>query len=205
METGKKRSYKPAVITGIIAFPFLWFILAPFPGLGLIYSITDPLRGHPHGPHGKQPEEFVGMWMQEEPEEFGFRASAFFLMGDSTVADGPGMSFENWHVKKGTFYVDYMSRCGNGYAGNQTGKYEYEFDGADRMKLTHVIGTYDMDYSGWYQRVEVTDEFVREMEELEQSGHDAAASQARWAVFSIEDARHRGVDVPETNLSDGWN
>ncbi|MCH7904193.1 MAG: hypothetical protein IH944_06450 [Armatimonadetes bacterium] len=142
-----KRLIKRLAVTACVAVPAL-FVLAPFPGMGMIYSIVDPLRGHPHRPHGTQPNNFVGMWMQEEPEMYGFRASAFILESDSQVADGPGMSFRRWHVDKGSFFVDHMSRCGNCFAGNQTGRYDYEFDGDDRMKLTHVKGSYDLRYKG---------------------------------------------------------
>lgn len=186
MATTKKRKIVRTVVTIVITLPILWFILMPFPGMGLIFAIIDPLRGHPHGPHGTQPEKFVGMWIQEEPEMYGFRSSAFILMDNSRVADGPGMSFRHWHVDNDRFFVDYMSRCGNCYAGNQTGEYEYEFDGSDRMKITHVEGTFNLRYKGWYRRVEVTDEFVRKMEELEKSDYDAIGSQARWALFAIE-------------------
>ena len=200
MKPEKKRFYKKVVITAVVAVPLLWFILAPFPGMAMIYSITDPLRGHPHRPHGNQPGEFVGMWMQEEPEEYGFRATAFILLGDSNVANGGGMSSLRWHVEGDTFFGDYMSRCGNCYAGNLTGKYEYEFDGPDRLKLTHVDETFNLKYSGWYRRTEITEELVTELEELEKLGREAKSSQALWALLAIESARHRGVDVPETSF-----
>lgn len=197
-----KRSVKRALIGICLVFPVI-AVLAPFPGCGLIYSITDPLRGHPHRAHGTQPEKFLGMWMQENPVEYGFRAASFILLDDSNIADGPGMSFRRWHVEGDTFYGDYMSRCGNCYAGNRTAEYRYEFDSPDRMRLAHIEGTYNLRYSGWYKRTDITEELLGqliEMREDRDKRSDPLYMQAHWALLSIEDAGRRGLDVPDTSF-----
>ncbi|HXH60755.1 MAG TPA: hypothetical protein VNI20_05295, partial [Fimbriimonadaceae bacterium] len=47
-------------LVALVSIVLLYF-LAPWPGLGMIYSITDPLRGHPDSRHGTQPSKFVGL------------------------------------------------------------------------------------------------------------------------------------------------
>lgn len=190
MQEGRERFLKRAAVTSVIAVPFLWYFLAPWPGLGLIYSITDPLHGHPSGAHGTQPAEFVGMWLQEEPEQYRMRSSAFVLMPSSDVADMPGMSYRRWHFDDGLLNIDQWSRCGNCYMGVINGKFRVEFDGSDRMKLSHVDG-HDHDYEGWYRRVEVTDELTAAMEEHKLAEDELLAMQARGALFAIEQYEYK--------------
>lgn len=185
MQEGRERFLKRAAVTSVIAVPFLWFVLAPWPGLGLIYSITDPLHGHPSRAHGTQPAEFVGMWMQEEPEQYRMRSSAFILMPSSDVADMPVMAYRRWHFDDGLLNIDQWSRCGNCYMGVINGKFRVAFDGGDRMKLTYV-GGYDHDYSGWYRRADFNDDLRAEMEAQRESVDEIESMQARGALFAIE-------------------
>lgn len=190
MTDARARFLKRTAIVSIVAAPFLWFVLAPFPGLGLIYSITDPLRGHPHSKHGTQPTKFVGLWVQEVTKEFGSKEKAFFLMDNWDVADIPSTSQRTWHYDDGRLVIDSVSGCGNCYSGIVTGEYTVTFDGADRMELTHVDG-HDHHYFGWYRRVEITDALREAIEQQMRSESDLEARQAKMVMFAIEQYEHK--------------
>ena len=186
MQESRKRFLKRAVVTSVIAVPLLWLVLAPFPGLGMIFLITDALRGHPHSKHGTQPSKFVGFWVREQPVEFGFSSEAFFLMQDSTVATTPGLARRSWHFDSDVLSLDYVSLCGNCYAGVRTSDFTVQFDGPDRLQLTPVHAMRETGVHGWYRRTEITDELKKVMNKLLEKEYSTEASHGHSVLRAIE-------------------
>lgn len=170
----------------ILGLGLVFFLLAPFLGAAMIYTITDAMRGHPHTDHGTRPPEFVGMWIQEQPVQNAYREWAFFLMEDSTVANLGGTSKENWHYDDGRLSIDRVSRCGNCYSGIMTTDFLVEFDGLDRMRLTPADDKKRSKRIGWYRRVPVDAALRAEMEVRVNDHDELLASQARTVLRAIE-------------------
>jgi hypothetical protein len=186
VQEGRERFLKRAAVTSVIAVPLLWFVLAPFPGLGLIYSITDPLRGHPHSKHGTQPSEYVGLWVKENPVEFGFISNAISLLADGHIGQQTGTSRLSWHFDDSLFSLDRVSGCGNCYRGVLTSDFKVEFDGKDRIKLTPVESYSLRDIEGWYQRMDMTQDLRDRMTEQAKHDDDAISAQARAILRAFE-------------------
>jgi hypothetical protein len=176
-------------VVAVVATPCLWFILAPFPGMGLVYSITDPLRGHPNRPHGSHSAALLGLWVKDGPIDFGYFANALALSPNGKFSRTTGMSRYSWHNDDSRLYLDYVSGCGNCYAGVVTREYRIEFDGSDRIRLTPVSTGRVNDVEGWYTRTEVTDELVAKMESLKDVEDYAISSQAMSVLDAIEHMR----------------
>ena len=186
MQEGRKRLIKRAAVTSVIAVPLLWFVFAPFPGLGMIYSITDPLRGHPHSKHGTQPSGFVGLWVKENPVEFGLISNAIALLADGHIGQHTGTSRYTWHFDESLFSLDKVSGCGNCFRGVVTSEFIVEFDGKDRMKLTPASSYSQRDIEGWYRRMDMTQELHEKMTEQAKLDDYALSSQARAILIAFE-------------------
>lgn len=154
----------------IVGLPLVSFVLAPFPlGMGMIYGITDTLRGHPQSAHGTMPKNLVGFWMREESDKPFAHPPAFYLMPDGRLAGIGGMTSRRWHFDDKTLFVDAVSHCGNCYAGNVTSAHSISFDGPDRMLIVQKNGDKERGIMGHYRRVENTDALRAEMTLLKES------------------------------------
>jgi hypothetical protein len=163
------------------------FALAPFPlGLGMIYPIRDHLRGHPEGPHGTQPRNFVGLWIREESVKYDFLGQAFYLMPDGRFAGMPGMTKRRWHFDDDCLYIDSVSLCGNCYQGNVTSEHTIKFIAADHLLVTNRNMNVKRGITGQYRRVEITDAFKSELSRLEESSDEGESFKARSALRAIE-------------------
>lgn len=184
----------------IVGVPVFSFFLAPFPvGLGMIYPITDRLRGHPEGPHGSHPERFAGMWIRDEVVEFDFLGQAFDMMPDGRFVGMIGLTQRRWHFDDGRLFVDSVSRCGNCYRGNVTSEYSVRFDGPDRMVVANRDKTATRGIAGSYRRVEIDDALRSDMERLTNSTDDNQSFKARMVlqvISQVESRRDHVVPTP---------
>ncbi len=185
-----KRIAKSVVVSGF-ALPLLWFLLAPFPGMALIYSITDPLRGHPESKHGTNPKSFIGLWVKEEPVEFGFTSNSLAFVEDGSFARRSGTSRRSWHYDDSRLSFDRVSGCGNCYRGVVTSDFSVEFEGNDRMKLTQVANGYERDVKGWYRRTKITEELKTRMTLQAKLEDYTLMSQATSILDAIEQLSKR--------------
>lgn len=173
-------------MAAIIGVPCLWFVLAPFPGMAMVYAITDPLRGHPNWEHGEHPSEFEGLWVNEKPVEFGFDQDVVSLAAGGKMP-GYGMTRRKWHSEKGTLYIDGVSGCGNCYCGVMTQTLTVEFDGPDRMRLSRrPQANNDRGIGGWYVRTPITKELKQTMEKQAELEDYVLSSQARSVLEAID-------------------
>jgi hypothetical protein len=171
----------------IIGVPLLCFALAPFPfGFGMIYAITDSLRGHPIRPHGSQPQNFVGLWVREESVMFDFVGQAFYLLPDGRFAATGGMTQRRWHFDNNRLFIDSVSRCGNCYRGNVTTYYSVQFVGTDQLIVTNLNEHTKRGVAGKYRRHEVTDTLKSEFSRLEESKDEGESFKARSVLRAIE-------------------
>lgn len=171
----------------IIGVPMVSFVLAPFPlGMGMIYPITDTLRGHPQSPHGTQPKNLVGFWMREESKKYDFLGTAFYLMPDGRFAGNGGMTSRRWHFDDDVLFVDAVSRCGNCFAGNVTSTHSIKFDGPDRLHIVKKDGNVERGIAGNYRRVKITDALKAEMTRLGQSKDDEEFFKGRAVMGAID-------------------
>jgi len=165
----------------------LFFALAPFPfGLGLIYPVRDTLRGHPQGPHGSQPQEFVGLWVRDESVMYDFIGQAFYLMPDGRFAGMPGMTLRRWHFDANCLFVDSVSQCGNCYQGNVTSEHTIKFVGLDQLLVKNRAEDKKHGIAGHYRRVEITDDLKSELRRLDKSDDEAASFKARTVLKVID-------------------
>ncbi len=188
----KNRKRARWILFTVIGVPCLLFVLAPFPGMAMIYAITDPLRGHPSWEHGEHPAEFEGLWVNEEPVDFGFDHNVISFSPGGQMPNY-GMTRRKWHADRETLYIDGVSGCGNCYRGVRTQTLEVEFDGADRMRLTRREPSRDdRGIGGWYVRTPITDDLKQRMTLQAEVDDYALSSQARSILRVIEDSEgHR--------------
>jgi len=171
----------------IIGVPLICFALIPFPiGCGMIYPITDRLRGHPEGPHGSHPQRFAGLWIRDESVEFDFLGQAFYLMPDGRFAGMPGMTQRRWHFDDGCLFIDSVSRCGNCYQGNVTTEHMVTFNGATKMLVSNKDKNATRGIAGTYRRVEIDAALKANMNLLKESPDEVQSFRARMVLKAID-------------------
>lgn len=170
----------------IVGVPLLSFALAPFPGCGMIYPITDNLRGHPERRHGTQPQNLVGFWVRDESVMYDFLGQAFYLMPDGRFAGMQGMTVRRWHFDDNLLSVDSVSRCGNCYRGNVTTEYSVRLVDGDQMFVTNRDKNANRGISGKYRRVEVNSALQSAMSRLQDSPNEGESFKARMVLKAIE-------------------
>lgn len=171
----------------IVGVPLLCFALAPFPlGCGMIYPISDTLRGHPQGPHGAQPQNFVGLWIRDEAVMYDFLGQAFYLMPDGRFAGMGGMTERRWHFDDNCFFIDSVSRCGNCYQGNVTDEHTIRFIGADQLFVTNRDEDANRGIAGKYRRVEINGALKSEMSRLKDSVNEGESFKAHTVLRALE-------------------
>lgn len=171
----------------IVGVPLLCCTLAPFPiGCGLIYPITDTVRGHPQGRHGQQPQKLVGLWIRNETVMNDFLGQAFFLMPDGRLAGMSGLTETRWHFDDNRLFIDAVSRCGNCYRGNITTKHGIRFVGADQLVIRKIGKSTQMGVAGHYRRAEINDALKSEMSRMKDSASDEESYKARSVLRAIE-------------------
>lgn len=172
----------------IIGAPLVGFALGPFPGLGMIYRITDSLRGHPQGPHGTQPARFTGLWVRDESVLYDFLGQAFYLMPDGRFAGMRGMTERRWHFDANRLFIDAVSRCGNCYAGNVTTELKIVFKGDDEMTVIDGSVISQRGIVGRYRRFEITDHLRLDLTLLAESTDEEESFKARCVLRAIKDS-----------------
>jgi hypothetical protein len=171
----------------IVGLLLLGFAFAPLPiGLGMMYPITDALRGHPVGPHGAQPKNLVGLWVREESVMYDFVGQAFYLMPDGRLAGMSGMTTRRWHFDEGRLFVDSVSRCGNCYRGNVTAEYTIRFSGPDQLLVNNTDKNGRRGIAGKYRRVGVTGALKSRMSRLAKATDEAESFRGRMVLKAIE-------------------
>lgn len=181
------RRYWKQLIVGTV---FSWLILTPFPGLGTIFPIRDALRGHPHGTHGTQPSEFVGLWIPVGPSNDESVKQAFYLTSHGRVGGRSGMTSRRWHFDNKTFFIDAVSLCGNCYQGNVTCRFFTRFLGSNEVEMIPQDTPRWPKIAGRYRRVEVTDVFKEELNQLKDSSIDSERLNALNVLDAIKQAEH---------------
>lgn len=171
----------------IVGVPLVCFALAPFPiGCGMIYPISDNLRGHPQKPHGAQPQHFVGLWIREESVMYDFLGQAFYLMPDGRFAGMQGMTVRRWHFDDECLFIDSVSRCVNCYQGNVTTEHTTKFNGADQLYITNRNENTTRGLAGNYLRVEITNELKSDLSLQAESKDEGESFKARCVLRAIE-------------------
>ncbi len=175
------------VLAGLsVAIVVLFAVCGPM-AFAPLYALRSSLSAHPERDHGTHPAQFLGLWVKEEPVEFGFRANAIGFLADGEFAGTRGTLRRSWHFDDSRMYFDHVSCCGNCYQGVVTAAFKVEFDGDDRIKLTVTeYDGYARDIGGWYRRTEITDELVARMESQKDLDDYAISSQARSVLDAIE-------------------
>lgn len=169
----------------ILGVPILVGALAPFPGLGLIYAITDRLRGHPEGQHGTQPQNLAGLWIRRETVMYDFAGQSFFLSPDGKVLGFYGMTRRHWHYDNDRLFIDAVSGCGNCYRGNVTSEHKIQLLGPDQLLVTRENGG-DRGVAGVYTRVQIDDALKSRMSRLAESQDENERFNARMVLKAIE-------------------
>jgi hypothetical protein len=172
----------------MIGAPLLWMALAPFPGMGLIYAITDPLRGHPLGRHGNQPEQFVGLWVRDRSVMYDFVGQAFCLLPDGRLAGMTGMTERRWHFDNDRLFIDAVSHCGNCFRGNVTTECKAKFVSADQMVVTNTDESANRGIGGTYRRLPVDASLKSKMAILSKSPDESISFRARMVLQACERA-----------------
>ena len=90
--------------------------------------------------------------------------------------------------------VDSWSSCGNCLPWGASEEFEVEFDGPWRMHLTsREDRSRFSDFDGWFKRVAVTEELIRELVVQSESGIEEESHHARKILFALEDAERRNL------------
>lgn len=186
-----KRILKGVLILVGINIAFVAISLFTIPGLLIVY---DPFLPHPIRDHGSKPSEFEALWVRWDAVSFD--QPSMILHNNGDVSDMPTMAYRRWHFNRGSLYIDMYSRCGNDIPLARPGKYSVEFDGPDRMHLQKSNDKWP-DYSGWYERVDVTEDLRERLEAEKESEDVEEARRARLILMSIAHAEDRGLTICE--------
>jgi hypothetical protein len=173
----------------VVGLPVAYFILGPFPGMGCGFPIVDALQGHPARKHGTHPKDFLGLWIKEEPVEFGHVANSLYFLANGEFARTNGTLRRTWHYDEEVLYLDHVSGCGNCYRGVVTEKVTVYRQGNTRMRLVPWKDQgYSREIEGWYRRTDVTRELYEKMAIQSETSDYALSSQGRSVIDAIEHA-----------------